>query len=75
MCGILGEINFYKEINVNTISSASNLINHRGPDSEGSYVSKIFVSSINVYQLLINQLKEIIQFSILIKMFHVLSTV
>ena len=42
MCGILGEINFYKEINVNTISSASNLINHRGPDSEGSYVSKNF---------------------------------
>ena len=42
MCGILGEINFNDKIDVNILSSASNLINHRGPDYKGSFISKNF---------------------------------
>ena len=42
MCGILGEIDFTREIDVNSLCSASNLINHRGQDSDGSFISNNF---------------------------------
>lgn len=42
MCGILGEINFFKKIDVKSLSLASNLISHRGPDYEGYFNSNNF---------------------------------
>ena len=39
MCGISGIFNFESKINFEELKNFNNSLNHRGPDSEGYYVS------------------------------------